>query len=101
MTITYNSIDDLVEYISTNYLFPNVYHYIIRNDSDEVLSILQYKTNKPSVHDLLLIREIENVYQSRINTLDLYKGWLSNINSILQFYKNRKESSWHNLHMIQ
>lgn len=66
----------------------DVYRLIIQEHAHTFLNVLRSKTNKPSEHDLLIIRATCIVIQDMGSNLN--KRWTVILISILEFYSNRK-----------
>lgn len=88
---TYDSIDGLITYFEpqvANYTSTSVYEYLIWKQSHMILETLRSKTNGPSVHDLFLIRVINNKPRSKF--AHDYAQWKDVTRNILQEYRDRK-----------
>lgn len=86
----FKSIDDLMKgyyLMHTDRIYEdNLYDWILFYDPELFLSTLISETNKPSEHDLSIIRYCTLHKNSLIDARLIY------VNKILEFYKNRKDT---------
>lgn len=85
----YETIDNLVDFYTikideSKCIHRSVYEHLLHYESFIVLEVLQSKTNKPSVHDLYLIK-----YISVLRFIDSFR--VDNCINMLIEYKKRKD----------
>lgn len=82
LAFPYFSVDTMVDYYVHNRSgFRTAYEEILIESPHNLLPILKYEDNKPSKHDLMIIRTISTLTNKDDN---IYKD-------ILEVYKNRKD----------
>lgn len=91
----FKTVDELIEFYLSNYskviksyMPESVYNFIVSEQLSLLQSILKSEYNEPSIHDLMLIREINrqrDIYQGSV-----YVGTLAAMKDIIEFYSNRK-----------
>lgn len=88
---SFKTVDDLVEYtksMSNDKSIEHVITKIVIHDSTLLKSILISKSNIPSQYDLMIIIEISKYQYTKSGPS--YSRWKSEVNEILEIYKNRK-----------